>query len=68
MEGFENLEFAEKDCRDFIDKTKHLTLGKGGDEPISNYFERMREINDGFVIVIYVDDKFRIINVFWIYA
>ncbi|KAG6708518.1 hypothetical protein I3842_06G084200 [Carya illinoinensis] len=57
--GFEYLEFAKKDCQNFIDKARHLRLGKGGGEAISDYFERMREINDGFISVMDVDDEFR---------
>lgn len=38
--GFDKLNFEEKDCRNFIDKTRHLRLGKKGGETISLYFER----------------------------
>ncbi|KAF5445047.1 hypothetical protein F2P56_034130 [Juglans regia] len=63
--GFENLEFQEKDCRNYIDKARHLRLGKGGGETLSNYFKRMRKMNDGFISVIDVDDELRLRNVFW---
>ncbi|XP_035547360.1 protein FAR1-RELATED SEQUENCE 4-like [Juglans regia] len=63
--GFENLEFQEKDCRNYIDKAKHLRLGKGGGEALSDYFKRMRKMNDGFISVIDVDDELRLRNVFW---
>ncbi|KAF5447650.1 hypothetical protein F2P56_033186 [Juglans regia] len=64
-EGSENLEFAEKDCLNFIDKAIHLRLGKGGGKTLSDYFDRMREMNDGFVSVMDMDDEFRVKNVFW---
>ncbi|XP_018830352.2 protein FAR1-RELATED SEQUENCE 5-like [Juglans regia] len=64
-DGFENLEFQEKDARNFINKARHLRLGKGGGEALSDYFERMSMMNDGFVSVMDVDDKFRVRNVFW---
>ncbi|KAF5453291.1 hypothetical protein F2P56_028203 [Juglans regia] len=63
--GFENFEFQEKDCRNFIDKARHLRLGKGDGEALNEYFQRMREMNDGFVSVMDVDDDGRLRNVFW---
>ncbi|KAF5465408.1 hypothetical protein F2P56_015419 [Juglans regia] len=63
--GFENLDFQEKNCRNFIDKTRHLRLGKGGGEALTDYFKRMRLMNDGFIYVVDVDEELRIINVFW---
>ncbi|KAF5472331.1 hypothetical protein F2P56_009057 [Juglans regia] len=63
--GFENLEFQEKDARNFINKAKHLRLGKGGGEALSDYFERMSVMNDGFISVMDMDDECRVINVFW---
>ncbi|KAF5471958.1 hypothetical protein F2P56_008715, partial [Juglans regia] len=63
--GFENLEFQEKDCRNYINKARHLRLGKGGGEALSDYFKRMRKMNDGFISVIDVDDELRLRNVFW---
>ncbi|KAF5445781.1 hypothetical protein F2P56_034805 [Juglans regia] len=63
--GFENLDFQEKDCRNFIDKARQLRLGKGGGEALTDYFKRMRLINDGFVSVVDVDEDLRIRNVFW---
>ncbi|XP_042979976.1 protein FAR1-RELATED SEQUENCE 4-like [Carya illinoinensis] len=63
--GFENLEFQEKDCRNFIDKSRHLRLGKRGGEALRVYFQKMRQKNDGFVYDIDVDDEGRLRNVFW---
>ncbi|KAF5474356.1 hypothetical protein F2P56_006261 [Juglans regia] len=63
--GFENLQFQEKDCRNFIDKARHLRLGKGGGEALNQYFRRMRDRNDGFVSSMDLDDEGRLRNVFW---
>ncbi|KAG2708236.1 hypothetical protein I3760_05G182800 [Carya illinoinensis] len=63
--GFENLDFQEKDCRNFIDKARKLRLGKGGGEALTEYFKRMRSQNDGFVYMIDVDEDLRLRNVFW---
>ncbi|XP_042979913.1 protein FAR-RED IMPAIRED RESPONSE 1-like [Carya illinoinensis] len=63
--GFENSEFQEKDCRNYIDKAKYLRMGKGGGEALNDYFKRMKKMNDGFVSIMDVDDEFRVRNVFW---
>ncbi|XP_018857367.2 protein FAR1-RELATED SEQUENCE 5-like [Juglans regia] len=63
--GFENLQFQEKDCRNFIDKARHLRLGKGGGESLNQYFQRMRDRNDGFISNMDLDDEGRLQNVFW---
>ncbi|XP_042980056.1 protein FAR1-RELATED SEQUENCE 4-like [Carya illinoinensis] len=63
--GFENLEFQERDCRNFIDKARHLRLGKGGGNALYEYFQRMRNQNDGFVSFMDVDDDGRLRNIFW---
>ncbi|KAG6718591.1 hypothetical protein I3842_04G159400 [Carya illinoinensis] len=63
--GFENLEFQERDCRNYIDKSRHLRLGKGGGDALYGYFQRMRKQNDGFVSSMDVDDDGRLRNVFW---
>ncbi|XP_059456885.1 protein FAR-RED IMPAIRED RESPONSE 1-like isoform X1 [Corylus avellana] len=66
VEGYENLPFVEKDCRNFIDKVRHLRLCKGGAGVLHDYFSRIREMNDGFYTVMDLDDESRLRNVFWI--
>ncbi|KAG7973828.1 hypothetical protein I3843_06G017100 [Carya illinoinensis] len=63
--GFENLPFTEKDCRNYIDKARHLRLGKGGAGALREYFTRMQYKNDGFFSVMDMDDDGRLRNVFW---
>ncbi|XP_042965675.1 protein FAR-RED IMPAIRED RESPONSE 1-like isoform X2 [Carya illinoinensis] len=63
--GFENLDFQEKDCQNFIDRARSLRLGKGGGEVLNEYFQRMRDQNDGFVSFMDIDDEGRLRNVFW---
>lgn len=62
--GYENFEFGKKNLQNFINKAWYLRLGIGCGETFSEYFDTMREINDDFVYVMNVDDKFRVINVF----
>ncbi|XP_035547418.1 protein FAR1-RELATED SEQUENCE 5-like [Juglans regia] len=63
--GFENLPFLEKDCRNYIDKARHLRLGKGGAGALREYFARMQYRNDGFFSMMDFDDDGRLRNVFW---
>ncbi|XP_042992109.1 protein FAR-RED IMPAIRED RESPONSE 1-like [Carya illinoinensis] len=63
--GFKNPDFQEKDCRNFIDKTTQLRLGKRGGEALTEYFKRMRLQNNSFVYVIDMDEELRLRNVLW---
>ncbi|XP_042973061.1 protein FAR1-RELATED SEQUENCE 5-like [Carya illinoinensis] len=63
--GFEKLPFIEKDTRNYIDKARHLRLGKGGADALRSYFERMQYKNDGFYSSMDLDDDGRLKNVFW---
>ncbi|XP_042979899.1 protein FAR1-RELATED SEQUENCE 5-like [Carya illinoinensis] len=63
--GFENLPFNEKACRNYIDKARHLRLGKGGAGALREYFARMQYKNDGFFSLMDMDDDERLRNVFW---
>ncbi|KAG6667593.1 hypothetical protein CIPAW_01G111700 [Carya illinoinensis] len=55
-DGFEKLPFIEKDARNYIDKARHLRLGKGGADALRGYFERMQYKNDGFYSSMDLDD------------
>jgi hypothetical protein len=63
--GYEHLEFGEKDCRNFIAKSRHLRLGTGGTGALCDYFKRMQAINNNFYFAIDFDDDCRLRNVFW---
>ncbi|KAF5477161.1 hypothetical protein F2P56_003832 [Juglans regia] len=63
--GFENLPFLEKDCRNYIDKTRHLRLGAGGASALQDYFCRMQYKNPWFFTLMDLDDDRRLKNVFW---
>ena len=64
--GFENLPFMEKDCRNYIDKARHLRLGAGGVGALREYFLRMQYKNPGFFALMDLDDDGRLKNVFWV--
>ncbi|KAK0587227.1 hypothetical protein LWI29_019469 [Acer saccharum] len=57
--GFENLPFSEKDCRNYIDKARHLKLGAGGAGALREYFLRMQYKNLGFFALMDLDDDGR---------
>ncbi|GLT69332.1 hypothetical protein SLA2020_414910 [Shorea laevis] len=63
--GYENLSFVEKDCRNFLNKARHLRLGQGGAEALRDYFTKMQSRNNGFYSVMDFDDESRLRNVFW---
>ncbi|KAF5444107.1 hypothetical protein F2P56_036610, partial [Juglans regia] len=63
--GFENVPFGEKNCRNYIDKARHLHLGKGGAQALFEYFRRMQYKNDGFFSLMELDDDDRLKSVFW---
>ncbi|KAF5468417.1 hypothetical protein F2P56_012569, partial [Juglans regia] len=60
--GFENLPFLEKDCRNYIDKARHLRLGAGGAGALQDYFMRMQYKNNGFFSLMDLDDDGRLKN------
>jgi zinc finger SWIM domain-containing protein 3 len=64
-DGYENLQFGEKDVRNYINKVRNELLGEGSAEALRNYFMRMQERNFRFYYVIYLDDECRLRNVFW---
>ncbi|XP_071694578.1 protein FAR1-RELATED SEQUENCE 6-like [Rutidosis leptorrhynchoides] len=64
-EGYENLAFDERDCRNYIAKARQLRLGKGDAEALRDYFVRMQKRNSNFFYVIDMDDEGRLKNVFW---
>ncbi|KAF5471899.1 hypothetical protein F2P56_008663 [Juglans regia] len=59
---FENLLFLEKDCRNYIDKARHLRIGKGGARALREYFAKMQYRNDGFFAMMDFDDDNRLRN------
>ncbi|KAF5457179.1 hypothetical protein F2P56_021301 [Juglans regia] len=63
--GFENLPFLKKDCRNYIDKARHLRLGAGGAGVLRDYFLRMQYKNPGFFALMDLDDEGRLKNIFW---
>ncbi|XP_059431564.1 protein FAR-RED ELONGATED HYPOCOTYL 3-like [Corylus avellana] len=66
--GYENLHFIEKDCRNFINKERHIRLGQGGAKALLDYLNKMQATDSGFYFAVDSDDDSRLKNVFWIDA
>jgi len=63
--GFENLDFMERDARNYIEQQRQTFGNEGDGQALMVHFSRMREINNGFYYEIDTDAENRIINVFW---
>ncbi|XP_037410250.1 protein FAR1-RELATED SEQUENCE 6-like [Triticum dicoccoides] len=64
-DGHDSLTFGEKNCRNFLEKTRRLKLGSGDAEAVCDYFVKMQSANPNFFSVMDVDDESRLRNVFW---
>ncbi|XP_068504004.1 protein FAR-RED IMPAIRED RESPONSE 1-like [Phaseolus vulgaris] len=63
--GYDNLEFVERDVRNYVGKQRRA-LGKEGDgKALLTHFSRMRELNEHFFFDIDFDIDNRIRNIFW---
>jgi len=63
--GFDNLDFVERDTRNYIGQ-KRCALGKEGDgQALLNHFSTMRDLNKDFFFEIDINRDNRICNLFW---
>ncbi|CAA0827173.1 Protein FAR1-RELATED SEQUENCE 5 [Striga hermonthica] len=63
--GYENVTFNEKDCRNHIEKARRSKLGVGDAEAVCTYFAQMQEVDKIFFYVMDIDEESRIRNLFW---
>ncbi|KAK9180305.1 hypothetical protein WN943_029513 [Citrus x changshan-huyou] len=63
--GYENVSFLEKDCRNFVDKTRRLQLEEGDAMALLKYFQKKQAECNGFFFSIDLDEEDRLKNVFW---
>ncbi|GKE10701.1 hypothetical protein Tco_1414252 [Tanacetum coccineum] len=63
--GYENLPFGERDCRNYIAKVRQLRLGAGDAEALRDYFVKMQRRSPNFFYDIKIDDDGRLQHVFW---
>jgi len=63
--GYENLDFVERDVRNYIGQQRRALVNDGDGQALFNHFSRIRELNKDFFFEIDVDHDNRITNVFW---
>ncbi|XP_037417812.1 protein FAR-RED IMPAIRED RESPONSE 1-like [Triticum dicoccoides] len=63
--GYGNLEFGEKECRNYLQETRRLKLGAGDAHAVYQYFLRMQSKDPDFFHLMDVDKDGRLRNVFW---
>ncbi|KAL7244291.1 hypothetical protein ACSBR1_016516 [Camellia fascicularis] len=63
--GHDKLSFLEKDCRNHMEKVRHLQLGEGDANAMYNYFVKMQFDNSDFIYVMDLNEEGRLQNVFW---
>jgi len=65
VRGFDNLQFMERDARNYNDQ-KRRALGKESDrQALLNHFSAMTDLNKNFIFKIDIGGDNRICNVFW---
>ncbi|XP_052728548.1 protein FAR1-RELATED SEQUENCE 5-like [Vigna angularis] len=63
--GFENMQFVERDARNYIGQQRRDLCKEGDGQTLLRYFSRMRELNNDFFYDMEMDDDNRISSVFW---
>nr|BBF89878.1 transposon protein-like [Oryza sativa f. spontanea] len=66
--GYENLQFGEKECRNYLQDVRKLKLGAGDAHAVYQYFLRMQSKDPNFFYVMDVDEDSRLKNVLWVDA
>ncbi|XP_022875791.1 protein FAR1-RELATED SEQUENCE 5-like [Olea europaea var. sylvestris] len=63
--GYENMNYIEKDCRNYIEQVRRLRLGEGDTASLQSYFSKMQARCSGFYFSMDLDDESRLRNIFW---
>ncbi|GFS30044.1 hypothetical protein Acr_00g0009790 [Actinidia rufa] len=63
--GPDKVPYLPRDCRNYLDKLRHLQLAEGDAEAMHRYFMRMRGDNADFFYAMDLNEKGRLRNVFW---
>ncbi|XP_014756066.2 protein FAR1-RELATED SEQUENCE 6 [Brachypodium distachyon] len=63
--GYEQLEFGEKECRNYLQEKRRLKLGAGDAHAVYQYFLHMQSKDPDFFHVMDVVEDGRLRNVFW---
>jgi len=63
--GFDNLDFVERDARNYIGQKRRALRKEGDGQALLNHFSSMRDLYKHFVFEIDIDGDNQICNVFW---
>ncbi|KAF8404444.1 hypothetical protein HHK36_009329 [Tetracentron sinense] len=63
--GHENLQFGERDVRNYVGVYKRLKLAEGDAEAMQIYFTRMQQRNSNFFYLMDLDNEGHLWNAFW---
>ncbi|XP_017405958.2 protein FAR-RED IMPAIRED RESPONSE 1-like [Vigna angularis] len=63
--GYENMEFVERDARNFIGQRRRSLCKEGDGQALLHHFSKMRQLNNEFFYEIQMDQYNRITSVFW---
>lgn len=63
--GYDNTNFVERDCRNYVEQDRQLRLGERDVVAIHVYFSKMQAPCSGFFFSMDLDNGSRLKNVFW---
>jgi len=63
--GYDNMEFTERDVRNYIGHQRRALCKHGDANALLTHFSRMSQLNKDFYFEIDIDEDSRIRNVFW---
>uniref|UniRef100_J3LBW7 Protein FAR1-RELATED SEQUENCE n=1 Tax=Oryza brachyantha TaxID=4533 RepID=J3LBW7_ORYBR len=66
--GYENLQFGQKDCRNYLQDVQKLKLGAGDAHAVYQYFLCMQSKDPNFFFVMDMDEDSRLKHVLWVDA
>ncbi|XP_014492202.1 protein FAR-RED IMPAIRED RESPONSE 1-like [Vigna radiata var. radiata] len=63
--GYENMQFVERDARNFIGQHRRSLCKEGDGQALLQHFSKLRDLNNDFFYDIEMDEDNRITSVFW---
>ncbi|XP_014492205.1 protein FAR-RED IMPAIRED RESPONSE 1-like [Vigna radiata var. radiata] len=63
--GYENMQFMERDARNFIDQHRRSVCKEGDGQALLRHFSKIRDLNNDFFYDLQMDEGNRITSVFW---
>ncbi|XP_014522193.1 protein FAR-RED IMPAIRED RESPONSE 1-like [Vigna radiata var. radiata] len=63
--GYENMQFMERDARNFIGQHRRSVCKEGDGQMLLSHFSKMRDLNNNFFYELEMDEGNKITSVFW---